>query len=453
MKKYVLVGLGGRSEMFTNAITGKFHDTSKLIAVCDSNKGRLKGARALLKKDISDVKGYLAEDFDLMLKEQKPDCVIVCTKDSTHDDYICRSLNAGIDVISEKPMTTDEKKCQKIIDTVNKSKKSVRVTFNYRYSPPRSQVKQLLASGAIGRILSVDFQWLLDTHHGADYFRRWHRNKKNSGGLMVHKATHHFDLVNWWISSVPKKVMASGQRIFYTEQQANNYGLRGHGQRCLDCNVSSKCNYYLDLNSMDHLVELYLNNEKYDGYYRDMCIFSDQIDIEDNMNVIVDYENGVKLSYSLNAFLPYEGYRIAFNGTKGRLEHACQETSYINGDNTVQGALKPESTTIKIFPHFQAPYNVDIAKGTGAHAGGDEVMLNDIFGNPPPDPLLRAADYVQGSYSILTGIAANKSMKNNCIVNISDLISFLPEPVFPEMPGIAEQIPYVPDAKHNWEVK
>ena len=46
-------------------------------------------------------------------------------------------------------------------------------------------------------------EWLLDTRHGADYFRRWHRNKNNSGGLMVHKATHHFDLVNWWMIPTP----------------------------------------------------------------------------------------------------------------------------------------------------------------------------------------------------------------------------------------------------------
>jgi predicted dehydrogenase len=77
------------------------------------------------------------------------------------------------------------------------------VTFNYRYSPFRSQVKELLMSGEIGDVLSVDFHWLLNTVHGADYFRRWHSNKAISGGLMVHKATHHFDLVNWWLSDMP----------------------------------------------------------------------------------------------------------------------------------------------------------------------------------------------------------------------------------------------------------
>ena len=96
----------------------------------------------------------------------------------------------------------------------------VRVTFNYRYSPPRTQIKDILMSGAIGDVLSVDFHWLLNTHHGADYFRRWHREKKNSGGLMVHKATHHFDLVNWWLGAMPVQVMATGKREFYTPTMA-----------------------------------------------------------------------------------------------------------------------------------------------------------------------------------------------------------------------------------------
>ncbi len=82
-------------------------------------------------------------------------------------------------------------------------------------------------SGVIGDVMSVDFQWLLNTHHGADYFRRWHGNKANSGGLMVHKATHHFDLVNWWLSALPVSVHANGKREFYTPEMARRIGLQG----------------------------------------------------------------------------------------------------------------------------------------------------------------------------------------------------------------------------------
>jgi len=178
---------------------------------------------------------------------------------------------------------------------------------------------------------------VLDTSHGADYFRRWHRNKQNSGGLLVHKATHHFDIVNWWLSTVPATVYAQGARKFYTPQMADRYGLKDRTERCLDCPEKGKCAFYLDLKGNENLRRLYLDNEQHDGYFRDRCVFSDQIDIEDSMQLVVGYENGVRMAYSLNAFMPWEGYIISFNGAKGRLEQKCMETVYISGDGSVPG--------------------------------------------------------------------------------------------------------------------
>ncbi|MFH1614057.1 MAG: Gfo/Idh/MocA family oxidoreductase [Planctomycetota bacterium] len=447
MKTYVIVGTGGRSIMFTRALTSEFVASSKLLAICDKNKGRLQLTKKNLKKCCLELATYMDNDFDRMLSEQNPNCVIVCTMDSTHDDYICRSLEAGCDVITEKPMTIDEKRCQRIVNTVKKTSKSVRVTFNYRYSPSRSQIKELLMSGVIGKILSVEFKWLLDTNHGVDYFRRWHRNKANSGGLMVHKATHHFDLVNWWLSSTPETVFAKGDRLFYNEKQARRYGLENHGDRCLNCSVKDKCNFYLDMNKFETIKKLYLDCEQYDGYIRDCCVFSNDIDIEDSIDVIVGYKSSALLSYSLCAFSPWEGYKVEFNGTRGRLEHSCQESSYINGDGCVQGAFDPESAITRIYLHFKTPYSVKVKEGQGGHGGGDIVMLNDIFGSPPKDPLMRSADYVQGAYSILVGVAANKSIASGRLINVKDLVSGLPDAKFPDMPGEEEYIPYVADAK------
>lgn len=449
MKTYVVVGLGGRSLAFRNAIANDFPGSAKLVAICDSNPGRLELAMKNDVKHCPDLKGYIATDFKKMLEEQSPDCVFVCTPDSTHDDYICTSLEHGCDVITEKPMTTDERKCQRIIDAVNQTGRQIRVAFNYRYSPPRSQIKEMLMGGVVGKILSVDFQWMLDTNHGADYFRRWHRNKANSGGLIVHKSAHHFDLVNWWVASTPASVFAEGDTSFYNENQAKLYGLEKHAQRCLNCQVRSKCNYLLDLSEFESMKELYLDAESHDGYFRDQCVFSDEIDIEDNLGVIVKYRNGVQLNYSLNAFSAWEGYRVVFNGTKGRLEHTCQQASYVNGDGTtIPGALKPEETTIRVYPHFKTPYTVEPQSGEGAHGGGDKVMFNDIFGAPAPDPLMRAADYVQGAHAILVGIAANQSMKMGRAVGADNLVTGLPEAQYPSaLENAKEAIEYVENAE------
>lgn len=431
-RKIAQVGAGSRGEMYWEAVTGKYAETCELVGICDINAGRLELVRSRLAKRGVEVPVYAAEDFAGMLAEGAPDTVVVTSKDSTHDYYICAALEGGADVITEKPLTIDAQKLQRILDKVAETGKAVRVTFNYRYSPVRAKVKEVLASGAIGDVLSVDFHWNLDTSHGADYYRRWHRNKENSGGLMVHKATHHFDLVNWWLASVPRTVYASGRRGFYTEAQAARYGLEGRGERCLDCRVSDRCNFFLDIASNENLKSLYLDNEEHDGYFRDRCVFSSKIDIEDTMCLVVGYESGAVMSYSLNSFLPWEGYRVAFNGTMGRLEHDCQETVYVSGDGTTPGELKKGATTITLYPHSAPPQDIPIPTAAGGHGGGDDPLLDDLFAlEPGPDPLGRRADYRGGAWSILTGIAANRSMATGEAVEVSSLVSGLDAPDYP----------------------
>ena len=427
-KRYVQVGIGGRSKMYTEAIIDDFADTSELLGFCDTNQGRMD----LRNREIADkhppVTTYAADQFDKMIAETKPDVVVVTTgPDCTHRRYTCRALQLGCDVVTEKPMTVDAESCRKILNTVAETGKKVQVTFNYRYAPPRSQAKEILDAGEIGEVLSVDFAWVLDTKHGADYFRRWHSMRGNSGSLLVHKATHHFDLVNWWINDVPEEVFAHGSRKFYTPQNADARGLQGRADRCKDCPVSDKCDFYVDLAANERMKALYLDNEHLDGYIRDKCVFRDEIDIWDNMSVTVRYTRGAVLSYLLHAYSPYEGYRIAFNGSRGRLEHQACERTYISGDGTVPGELEQKNVSVTLIKELSKPESLKVRTGKGGHGGGDIVLLTDIFGaNPPPDPLGRKASQRDGAYSILIGIAAAKSIDTGQAVKIADLLGDAP---------------------------
>jgi predicted dehydrogenase len=433
LPRYAQVGLGARGALYNNALLKQYSDKGTLVGVCDINEGRLNDVMAKVKANNGIAKAYLADDFERMIDETKPDTVIVTTVDAFHGQYACKAMEKGCDVITEKPMATDAEKTQRIIDTKAKTGRNVTVTFNYRYSPPRTQMKHLMLSNIIGDVISVDFNWMLDLRHGADYFRRWHRNKKNSGGLLVHKATHHFDLINWWLATVPKKVYATGQRRFYKPETADGYGLTKRTERCLTCPEKEKCKFYLDIENSKNLKSLYLNNENYDAYFRDRCVFSSQIDIEDSVCMAVDYQNGVKMSYSLNAFSPWEGYIVNINGTRGRLEHKCQESVYISGDENIPGALKPEGTWIKIYPQWKDPYSIEVWTGEGGHGGGDPLLLGDIFdkANQPKDKYLRCADQRGGAWSIMTGIAANESLKCGKPVFINDLVQNIGFPDYP----------------------
>jgi len=442
-RRYAIVGLGSRHELYQDGIEKVHQAYGQLVGLCDVNLGRVEIARSRSAKNGAPVPpGYAAADFGRMLAETKPDVVIVTTADSAHHDYLIRAMEAGCDVITEKPMTTDAGKCRQILDTRRRTGRNCRVTFNYRYSPPRSQVKDLLMGGEIGDVLSVDFHWLLNTHHGADYFRRWHSQKKNSGGLLVHKSTHHFDLVNWWLGAMPVSVVATGKREFYTPATARRLGLSGPHERCLTCPEKAKCGFYLDLNAAPTLKQLYLDQESFDGYIRDRCVFREDIDIEDTMNVIVGYDSGATLSYSLNTFNAWEGYTVAFNGTKGRIEHTIVESVYVNGTETVQGGIADGGVTTRVIPLRGEPRNIVPWSAVGDHGGGDRLMLEDIFlPNPAPDKYLRAADERAGACSIAVGIAANRSLETGGGIKISDLLPDLARPDRAPMPSRTDPLP------------
>jgi predicted dehydrogenase len=434
-KRFALVGTGARARLYIDAIAGKYAEINELAALCDTNPGRLAlAAKIAAAAGTPAPKTYLAAEFDKLVHECRPQTVIVATPDATHDDYVVRALNAGCDVITEKPITTTPAKAQRIIDACQRNQRHVRVLFNYRYSPPRTQVKELLMKGEIGDILSVDFNWLLNTEHGADYFRRWHSLKGVSGGLMVHKATHHFDLVNWWLGALPDTVLAFGKREFYTPTMAQRMGLNSAHQRCRSCPEKDKCTFYLDLAGDPNLKALYLDTEIHDGYYRDQCVFRPEIDIEDTMNVIVHYDTGAVLSYSLNACSAWEGYQIAFNGTRGRLEHEMVEQVYVAGANMSQGAVATDGVRIRVIPLRGAVQELEPWAATGGHGGGDDVMLNSIFGVPDTDPYRRESDERGGIYAMLVGAAANQCFETGRSVRIAELVTGLIAPDYPPMP-------------------
>jgi predicted dehydrogenase len=409
-----------------------------LLAFCDSNQARMDYYNNLIQSDYQHpaVKTYLAHEFDQMIKEQKPDAVIVTSMDRTHHQYICRAMELGCDAITEKPMTTDAEKCQQIIDTIKKTGRDLKVCFNYRYSPRNTKIKELISSGAIGEVISIHFEWLLDTSHGADYFRRWHRDKRNNGGLLVHKSTHHFDLVNWWIDSAPETVFAMGDLRFYGKANAEKRGVTEFYTRVRGSEIAAKDPFALKIDPDNKpLMGLYFNAEHLDGYHRDQSVFGDGISIEDTMSVIVKYRNKAVMTYSLNAFCPWEGYRVVFNGSKGRLEFNVVETPWVDRDQPdsliIPGMHEMEGDSKTMVPHiilqqlWGKPKVIEYDQGSkGGHGGGDVLLLQDIFVGGREDALGHAAGHLDGANSCLTGIAANQSMASGMPVKVKELVSF-----------------------------
>ncbi|MCF6297995.1 MAG: Gfo/Idh/MocA family oxidoreductase [Flavobacteriaceae bacterium] len=425
--KVVLVGTGVRGTSFWGKrLVETYSDILEFVGICDINPGRLEYAKKYMK-----VKCKTYTDFEKMISEGSPDLIIVTTTDATHHEFIIKGLDLGCDVLTEKPLTTDEDKCQQILDAERRSKKNLIVGFNYRWSPYATKIKELLMNNTIGKITSVDFHWYLNTHHGASYFRRWHGLRQTGGSLWVHKATHHFDLLNWWLDSDPQEVFAYGDLEHYGS--ANSF----RGNNCRDCQHTKSCEYYWDITKSERDVDLYVKNEKHDGYIRDNCLFREEINIYDKMSAQIKYKNNAIVNYSLTTYSPFEGWRIAFNGQEGRIE-AWLDIPYLKKEEVSQEKLHEleMSQNGQDIEHYEPLIvhklwknheTVQVPYERGGHGGGDKRLHDKIFKNTKvKDPYERAAGVRDGAMSILIGVAARKSIESGNPIKIAELTDLEP---------------------------
>lgn len=402
-RRYAIVGTGDRgTSMWGSQLIQRYPYALEFVGLCDINP-----KRAVASKELLSVSCPTFTDFDEMCAKVKPELLMVTTVDGFHVNYITKALDKGIDVITEKPMVIDEKQCQAVLDSEKKNDKKIIVTFNYRYAPKSQKIKEILLSGELGKVLSVDFSWYLDVNHGADYFRRWHRLKRGGGSLWVHKATHHFDLINWWLAADPVEVTANADLKVYGKNSAFRH------THCRPCPHKSKCPFYYDMTKNERRMKLYAACEDADNYHRDGCVFREDIDIYDTMSALVKYSNGVTMNYSLNAAMPFEGFRLAFNCEKGRLE----VRDYERQPWTVE-----EQSECYITKSFGQRVKIDMPTGEGGHYGGDNRLKDLIFKNVQMPEYMRLPDSRAGAMSCLTGIAARTSVEQKRSVKISELV-------------------------------
>ncbi|UUZ90207.1 Gfo/Idh/MocA family oxidoreductase [Paenibacillus sp. P25] len=423
-KRYAVCGVSNRAiGMFIGPMLTTFAGTCEVVALLDIDPRRHEVCKSKYPQ-LADVKEYAPEEFDRMVEETKPDVILAVGRDDTHAGYIVRALEKDLDVLTEKPMATTGADCRRIMDAEARSKGKVTVTFNYRYAPIHTKIKEMVLEGKLGRITSVDLNWYIDTYHGSSYFKRWNRIREISGGLSIHKSSHHFDLVNWWIGQKPVEVFAYGALNYYGPDGELN-PKREDGRYCGTCEVSQDCAYYTRWTTRsqtqsvkdDHLGTVRTEGAAYSAYRPDACIYDSEINIEDTYAVTVKYDRGTLLSYSVNFSAPYEGYRLAINGTKGRLEtmeyHAPSRTPF-----------PTEVQTIDYFPLFGSKETIHVVQREGGHGGGDPVLLEDLFLGPDPARSYKILSGGEdGAYSIGTGEAVWRSVKENRPVRLDEVLS------------------------------
>jgi len=342
-------------------------------------------------------------NFDAFCSDPNLDTVIVATPDNRHAEYVIKTFAAGKNVVCEKPMAISTEDCRTMIEAQGDNQ--FRVAFNFRCNAVAIKTKELLDAGTIGRVLLVDAHDTVDWRHGSDYFRRWHRFQSMSGGLPIHKSTHAFDVIDWWLDDVAESVSAEGGRNFYKPSLQQ-------GERCLTCNATASCPFAIDLAGdipgqnagIDGFYkDMYLDAESHDGYIRDACVFDANSDILDNYTASATYRSGARLSYTAVFFAPNEDRTFVIYGDKGQMEISRQKRQ------------------IKI--HAEAGRTgceiIDVPEEPGGHGGADMRFVKSIYGSE--DPYGVCADAKDGFSSIALGESLNRSITSGQRIAVPQL--------------------------------
>ena len=413
-RKLALVGVGLRSMSICRQMPAAVADRWQVSALWDVDPRRFE-VYAENFPDAPTPKTYLGhENFARLLTEQRPDLAFIATRDSYHAEYIIACLEAGVDVVVEKPMVTDSAQARAVLEAEARSSATIRVGFNYRYQAAHSAIKRELDTGKIGRVTAVEMAVYLAEAHGSSYFQRWNRYRAQSGGLTIHKAGHFLDLLQWWIGQKPVELFGYSALNYYGPDGEMNPSRRD-GRRCRSCDEASLCAYQQTRERKAGPGSHYRAGEGgYTGYNPDACIFDSDIDIEDTYASVIRYDGTTMATFSVNFSSPFEQFRVVFNGTRGRLEYG-----YAFGK---EGSYDGAGKALVHYPLFsqKPPEVIPVVQRAGGHGGADPAMLEDIFTDIAQNTC--RASSKDGAYAVALGEAMWRSPKEHRPIRMDELL-------------------------------
>ena len=227
--------------------------------------------------------------------------------------------------------------------------------------------------------------------------------------MLLHKSTHHFDVINWLLEDEPVRVSAMATRSFFGNEA------KRLGERCSTCPAVATCESHRSITAA-HDEGLYFKAEHEDGYLRDRCAHREGTDIADNLSVSVFYKKGTLLTYTLNLFSMKEGYHLTLVGERGMI--VCH---HYPGEGVHDGICE-----IELMQSEGKVEKITFPEATGLHGGGDAKLLEMMFSEKEiPDSLGQSADSFAGVLSAMIGIGANESIKSGKHIDLVPLIDSL----------------------------
>lgn len=400
----ITLGAGNRGNVYGNFALS-YPAEMDIVGVAEPIK--IRNERYAKKHNIPDTNRF--DTWEHVFNRPKfADAVMITTPDNLHYGPCMAALKAGYDILLEKPISPSEQECKNILALAKETGRIVAVCHVLRYAPYFIKLREVVQSGAIGELISIQhLEPIEHVHMSHSYVRgNWH-DRNVTTPILLAKSCHDLDILRWIVGKPCKQVVAMGSLKWFKEENAP----AGSTARCTDgCAAESNCPYsalkiyyrnrqrvgVFDLpEEPEKQGEAILEKLRTTNYGR--CVYKMDNNQEDHYVMAIQFEGGVTATFSMEAFTSYEGRRTRLMGSMGDIVGDMEQftlTDFRTGKSTVY----------------------DSAVGGDMHGGGDWRLVRDwLQAIVQHDPSLLTSTIDASIESHLMGFKAEKSRASNKI--------------------------------------
>ena len=373
----VIIGAGNRSIEYAS-YAGEHPDELKIVGIAEPDDIRRRKASEMF--EIPRERCFQSAE-KLAQFPVFADAAINGTMDPYHVPTTLPLLEAGYDVLLEKPMAPNEKEMSKLLETVNKTGRKVVICHVLRYAPFYAEIYKNVVRGEIGEIIAIHTSENVSYHHMAAGFIRGKWNKREVNPMLLAKCCHDMDLFAWFKSSIaPIRVSSFGSLMYFRPEKAPS----GSGTRCLvDCRIEESCPYSAKKNYIEQdlwrsyaweCLEHILNptiEQKLESLRKDnpfgRCVWRCDNDVVDHQSVIVEFEDGAVATHDMIGGVARPCRKIHICGTKGEIQGTMEDGWFV--------IHKPDARAGHEYSETKSEINIS----EDMHGGGDMRLVQDFI--------------------------------------------------------------------------
>ncbi|WP_418290544.1 Gfo/Idh/MocA family protein [Massilicoli timonensis] len=370
MKTIAVLGAGQRGQYAYSDYLKKYADQVKIVAVCeidDYRRSRMKEMHGISEENVfADADAFFA-------KGKLADALILATMDETHYTYTMKALDLGYDILLEKPISPKKEECIAMVEKANACGRLLMICHVLRYTTFFRKIKEIIDSGKIGDIVSIQHNENVGIYHMAHSFVRgnW-RNSDETSSIILQKSCHDLDILTYLVDSKVKSISSVGALAYFNEEHAP----KGSAKRCVDCKVvcifDARKAYLPCIGTWPTTV---ISNEQSETAVMEAlrqgpygrCVFHCDNNVCDHQATLIEFENGVSATFNLSAFTNQICRTIKIMGTKGMVS-----------GNDVAGEVVYQSFVSNGFEEVKKE-TYRVAKVAGGHNGGDSGIMEEFI--------------------------------------------------------------------------